>query len=194
MYTRARLEILHWILNFSTFKYFSPGSFSRGDKDYSFHECNDRPPIGSLCMLTSAPVSKWYLSWLVEIDNPLGPTKYLFKSIEDGSLCWWSNVGVMHYSPETVAKFPSWKWIDRQFKFNDQWYRACYRKRGAYIVKPAEAVFEDDGSVTLSTRIKFDFSPQREFKKFPNYKKVKVSEMLAFYDEAVASYEKTIKE
>lgn len=115
--------------------------------------------------------------------------EYLLESIEDGALCWWGNVSVNPYNQETVNKFPQWRWTDEQFAFSERWQRAC-KRRDAYMVLPMLPVFHDDGSVTLGCRLRYEGLPGREWrpqpKKFDNWKKLKVKDMLAYYDEASA--------
>lgn len=177
-FDRARMEILNYIITFSTYKAYDGKVWPTGSDAY-FVNSNYNPPIGSLCMLQAAPFSKWYLSWLIEKDGE----KFLLQSIEDQSLCWWSNVGIFHYNPKVVDEQVSWRWSDRQFKFADQWKRAC-KKRDAYITLPRTPQFDGD-SVTLSTRQRFNLSDYSPSKKFDNWRKVSFSDMLNFYDEAV---------
>lgn len=87
--SRARLEILFWITQFFTNKYYGGDSFGFKDPKNSFHSINEREiPIGSLVLLSSAPVSKWYISWLrdkkpLNESKPKGMMNYLLESIED---------------------------------------------------------------------------------------------------------------
>lgn len=195
--TRAKLEILNYIISFSIHK-------SYGNKIYSTPLSEEQtfiggldqvPPIGSLCRLTCCPFTKYYLSWLVETRKGGMGTEYLLESIEDGSLCWWGNVAIDYYHPSTVSKFPQWRWSDSQFEFYDRWKRAC-KRRDAYMVLPVIPDFEKDGSVTLSTRIRYgglgdSFAPVS--RSFPDWKKVKVKDMLDYYDEAHTEYQQRVK-
>jgi hypothetical protein len=193
--TRARIEILNFI---SMFSITTHGTYDGAcpmppQKDSCFHGSyggNQNPPIGSLCILKAAPFTKYYLSWLKEIkqnENRFAE-RFLLESIEDGSLCWWSNVAIFHLPLETSDAYPKWRWTDDQFDFNDKWFRAV-KKRDPYMTLPCTAIFEDK-IVTLSTRQRHRISDYKAEKKFDDYRKVKVKDMLDFYDDAVANVPK----
>lgn len=179
---RARLMILSELMSFPTIN----------NKDWRSDFGNDKPQVGDLVSLTSAPPSKWYLSWFREYDQNNGWPKYLLESIEDGELCWWENVGLNFYDRERVANRPQWKWDDKQFEFNDRWHKVC-RKNDAYIVLGCQPVFHDDGSVTLDVRNRFQFSDYRNPRTFQDWKKVTMKQMDAYYKESAAEYETTDK-
>lgn len=175
----ARINILSWLLAYPAI-------------DEEFWEgYGTKPQAGDLVSLKSAPASKWYLSWVHEIDPNNGWPKYLLESIEDGSLCWWNNVGLNIYSRKEIRDKPHWKWNDAQYKFNSRWMRIC-KKNDAYIVLPCWAVFNPTGSVTLDVRIRFTLDGYRNPKTFPNWKKVTIKEMEAYYLECVTQYEDEI--
>lgn len=180
-YNRAKIEILNYIVCFSTYTSYDSGinSFPLS-RDCTFMG-NGEPEKGDLIKLSCAGFSKYYLSWLIEIRERNGWREYLLKSIEDGSLCWWSNVGIHYYSREGIEKFPNWKWNDAQFEFADKWQRAC-KRRDAYILLPTNPKFNEDGSVILRCRVRYGLNPYSPEKTFPNWRKMKVSEMLEFYD------------
>lgn len=178
---RAKILILSEILSFPTIS----GKNWRSDLS-----CRTDLQIGDLVSLSSAPPTKWFLSWLREVDPNNGWPKYLLESIEDGELCWWENVGLNIYSRERVTDRPSWKWDDKQFEFNDRWHKVC-RNNDAYIVLPCQPVFHDDGSVLLDVRIRFQISDYRNPKTFPNWKKVTMKLMDSYYNESVKEYEAT---
>ena len=202
-FNRARIEILNYILNFSTAKYFGEKKIGF---DNSLHNVQSawrggfsdaKAPIGSLCMLSSAPFTKYYLSWLIEYKEEGYGGSWLMKSIEDHSLCWWTNVSVYFFPPETTQRFPLWKWSDRQFDFYERWKRA-QKRVGDYWTKGKLPVFNEDGSVVLGTREHIfmtvgqgdGYCPE---KKFPDWKKVKFSEMVEFARFAVSSNPNKIK-
>jgi hypothetical protein len=136
-------------------------------------------------MLQSAPTSKFYLGWLKEIrpsDNRFS-TEYLLESIEDGDLCWWSNVGIFNLPLTLTDTFPNWKWTDKQWQFDDKWFNACYKRRHCYELRPRPAKFNEDGSVILMLRRVFSDEIIAE-KKFDNWRKVLVKDFLEFYDSA----------
>lgn len=186
----ARLQILNYIISFCTVKCFGPYdgkiSFSMSDEKNSFHGGfgSDTPdtPIGSLIMLQAAPTSKYYLGWLKEIRFN-GWKEYLVESIEDGDLCWWSNVGVWNLPLETSNKYPEWKWTDKQFGFKKRWINACKSSTEFYQIKPMMPIFTDNGGVILRTREKWSATDTfKSEKTFDNWKKVTRKEMLEFFD------------
>ena len=177
---RARLLILSELMSFPTIN----------NKDWGYNCGCDTPQVGDLVSLTSAPPSKWYLSWLREYDPNNGWPKYLLESVDDGELCWWENVGLNVYSRERVANRTSWQWDDEQFAFNDRWNKVC-RKNGAYIVLPCQPVFNTDGSVILNVRIRFQFSDYQNPRTFKNWKKATMKELDAYYKECEIEYKAT---
>src|SRR5688572_12046835 len=173
---RSRIEILNFLVNFCVPKCFGDNSFSSNNKDCAFygsHFEKQSPPINSLCMLNSAPFTKFYLGWLLEIkeDESRYGTQFLLKSIEDGSLCWWCNVSIWYLPLETSNKYPDWKWTDAQFAISDKWAKAC-KKRDAYITLGVPPVFDEEGGITLGTRTRFGWDDYRPTKRFSNWKKV----------------------
>lgn len=188
---RARIEILSYIMQFAVKKYYGKDSSGRsiGDipnPEWSFQGemCKEHEtPIGSLCRITSVSASKWYLSWLVDVEiNQGGFHRYLLESIEDGSLCWWSNVGLDYFSPESVR--PHWRWTDKQHELNDRWFKTIEKKRETYITKPMYLIFDGD-KVTLKTRQKFSIGDFSAEKTFDNWRKVQIKDMLEFWDQAM---------
>lgn len=184
----ARQEILNYIITFCTKSNYGDGYSHLPDVEHSFYSTSSDGkrsiPIGSLVRLMAAPFSKYYLSWLREIQHNDGgySTRWLLESIEDGTLCWWENVQIWALPKEATDKFPSWQWTDKQFAFNKKWSNACHKKRDAYIILPCPPKFHDDGSVTLALRTRFGINDKRPEKKFDNWKKVLVKDMLKFYD------------
>jgi hypothetical protein len=187
----AKIEILNYVIQFCTTQYYGNNSFSIGRQETSFHGSTfdkQNPPIGSLCMLQAAPTSVFYLGWLREIkegDNRYS-TQYLLESIEDGSKCWWSNVGIWHLPLETSNRFPNWQWNDSQFEFQKK-YDHIFRKRCAYGLRALLSTFKDDGSVTVKIRKMWSNDVFAE-KTFENYKKVLQRDLLKFYDETEIKY------
>lgn len=143
---------------------------------------------GDLVSLTSAPSSKWYLSWVRDYEHNNGNPKYLLESIDDGELCWWENVGINIYSRERVNERPTWQWDDRQFAFYDKWLKVCYKWNDAYIVLPVLPIFNEDGSVKLDVRVRFSLSEFSNPKTWPNWKKLYMKEMDAYYKESFEKY------
>ena len=188
---RARLAILHYITQFSLSHTFGDGKSYGGLLSAAFtvdHTYRD-VRVGDLVALSSVPVSKFYLGWLIETrETSPGWPEFLLESIEDGSQCWWENVGVTYMNRKTVAEHPEWRWDDKQYALNDRWNRACYRKRDAYIYLPMRAEFVGL-SVKLGVRVRHNFSPERKYQTFDDWRKVKMADMLTFYDDAVRQLE-----
>ncbi|MFH6944586.1 hypothetical protein [Flavobacterium sp. FlaQc-50] len=190
---QARIEILNFIIQFCTVKCFGPNSFSFGEEKTSFHGSHfnkQDPPIGSLCMLQSAPTSVYYLGWLRDIkaSESRFSTQFLIESIEDGTRCWWSNVGIWHLPLEQTDKFPEWQWTDKQFAFKKKWHN-CFKRRSAYGLRSLNPVFNEDGSVTLMIRKMWSNDIFKE-KTFESWKKVLSKQLLEFYDETLIEYNK----
>lgn len=180
----ARIKILSWLAQFSFPIKYSSGPISA----YTCFTTDREPAVGSLVAIQSAPDSKWYLSWLNQIEEggAFGSKRYLLESIEDGGLCWWENVGMLAYDAKTVAEHPEWRWTDAQHKFNQQWLSVCKTERDAYITLPVMVKFDGD-SVTLATRTRFGMDDYIPSKTFKNWRTVTKKQMLAFYDSAVAA-------
>ena len=187
---RARLVILHYITQFSLSLHFGDGKTHGGLASSAF-QVGQEPEIGDLVALTSAPVSKFYLGWLIDtrVISPGWP-EYLVESIEDGEQCWWGNVGIQYMNRDTVKLHQSWRWTDKQYQFNDRWVRSCYRKRDAYIYLPIQSEF-DGLQVKLGVRVRHNLSPERRYATFPDWRKVKVMDMLNFYDKSSKELEAT---
>lgn len=150
------------------------------------------PVPGDLVSLSSCAENKWYLSWVVEYKNDEGYEQYLLKSIEDGSLCWWSNVGINIYNRDELKKHPTWKWDDKQFAFYDRWKKVCFNQNGAYMVLPLMPEFNKNGSVKLGCRIRYGISSLHNPKVIPNWKKFNMKQMNEYYGECVDLYEKSL--
>jgi hypothetical protein len=160
-------------------------------KDWTDHYGTDKDlQEGDLVAMNCAGPSKWYLAWLREVQNENGIDKYLLESIEDGALCWWSNIGLTTYSRERVKLHPHWQWDDKQFKFNDRWHKVANRN-DAYIVLPLYPTFGGNDSVTLNVRIRYGFSDFNNPRTFPNWKKLTMKEMESYYKECCELYEQS---
>ena len=175
----ARLSILNRLLSFPAIK----------ARDWKSSDFDGGVKIGDLVSLNCAPVTKYYLSWVREIENNNGWPKYLLESIEDGELCWWSNVGLDYYDREKVVNNPSWRWDDEQFSFRERWNRVCFKKNDAYIVLPCEPFFEGDGSVVLDVRIRFSIHEYHNPVKFDKWAKVTMKMMDEYYRDSSKKYE-----
>lgn len=188
---RARQEILHYVLSFCISHRYGDGRISGGIEGFITTWSNPVRP-GDLVILTSAPSSKWQIGWLIEVDVQEFGTRYLIESLEDGSLCWWENVGIEYFPRDKLQD--SWRWTDRQWAFRDRWWRVCYKEKGAYIVRPLEPVFDDGFSVTLGIRTSHGFDDIRPERTYPDWRKVTKAVMATCYDECVAERERIREE
>lgn len=187
----SRLKILSWLFQFSVAR---GGSDKKPWLPFSeFFFENRTPEIGALVALQSAPFTKWYLSWVVDVKPVLNSegkkvdTEYHLESIEDGAICRWSNVSVIEHTD--WKEHPQWKWTDKQHAFNALWERACYKKRDAYIVLPTGPTFHDGTKVTVGVRIRFSFDPWTSSKTFDDWRRVKQVQLLEFYDQASKEFD-----
>ena len=148
--------------------------------------------VGDLIVLGSAPITKWYLSWLIDIKvgASMFENQYLCESIETGELMWWHNICISFIERELVADQPQWRWTDRQFAFNDRWEKVCRKDCAAYIVLPTGPIFGDGFEVTLGTRTRHQFDDYRGTKTFDDWRKVTKTMMAEFYNECVTARKK----
>lgn len=191
---RARMEILNYVTNFCLSRIYGDGKVYGGIHGFEGGLRTMDIRVGDLVALSSAPTSKWHLSWVRDIDPSPDYPRHLLQNIHDGELCWWGNVGLSNLERSEVSAHPSWQWIDDQHAFKDRWFRACHKTRDAYIVLPTFPDFGDDGSVTVGLRTRFALGDNLPSKTFPNWRKVKVREMLEYYDEQIAARETKKKE
>jgi hypothetical protein len=197
---RAHQEILHYVLSFCISKIYGADEAGKewprthGGTSGFVSEGKDTPvQIGDLVLLSSVGASKWQIGWLVETrEINAGWPEYLVESLEDGSLCWWSNVGIAFLQRSCVQ--PEWRWSDRQFAFKSRWWRVCYKDKAAYIVRPLFPEFGDGFEVTLGTRTSHGFDDIRPSRSFPDWRKVTKAMMAAAYDECVAERERIREE
>lgn len=170
-YNKARYNILSTVL-----------AFPLNRKD-DYWEQLASPKNGDLVTLNCAPASKFYMSWVVDMRNTGAMPEYLLKSIEDGSLCWWSNVGFSIYNREKVDERPEWKWCDKQYDFVSRFDKVLYREN-SYIVRRGKVTFYDNDSVKLTLRCAFETNRETPFhyeKTFKSYKKTTMKMMDKFY-------------
>jgi len=176
--TRAKISILSELLSFPTIR----------EKDWTANFMGKHDVLkGDLISLNSAPDSKWYVSWVHEIKTKNGFKNYLLESIEDGSMCWWTNIGINVYSRKKVSERPTWRWSDKQFTLYDRWLKVC-KRNDAYIVLPKVPIFNKDNSVTLDVRIRFGWSEFQNPENFLNWKKLTMKEMSAYYLSSVEKH------
>ena len=186
-YNRARMLIMHDVLSFYITSDWEPNQeYGRktpainGFTPTGYGSTRDPEP-GDLAILKSAPATKWTIGWVREIAaDPIGGKRYLMESLEDGSLCWWSNVG-MDVMPKKNIR-ARYRWSDKQFEFSARWMR---QRKHAGPVRFQECQFDPEGhAVTLSITGYWDFSlPEGErviiTRHFDDYRKVTVAMMRA---------------
>jgi hypothetical protein len=177
MNTRSRIAILSYICQFSLSTVVNNYSIP-ALRTSSFIE-NRNPDIGSLVVMTSAPTSKWYISWVIDYRQKRGGKEYLLESIEDGELCWWSNISIYELYPETVKKYQEWRWTDEQHKFNDRWFKVKKREKSYSLFIPVQAIFDED-DVILGIREKFSTDVKQKY--FINWKKLKLKDMIEYFE------------
>lgn len=201
-YDTARMEILGFILQFCTGTIYgaedAAREFPRGTSSCGFVSCfggQMKPKIGDLVRLESVAASKWSIGWLVEMrELHAGWPEYLIRSLEDGTLCWWGNVGISFLHRGTLEKHPNWRWTDRQWAFHKRWFKVCYEEKDAYIVRPLMAQFGEGYSVTLGTRTMHGFDDIRPERSYPDFRKVTKAMMAEVYDHCVAERERILGE
>lgn len=183
---RSFRQIMHHITSFGLTLSFDGGGKLPGRVTFTPEETRGTVCPGDLVSLSSAPVSEWYLSWVVEFDANDGYPRYLLESIETGKLCWWHNVSVHYMDRQQLADFPHWRWTDRQWAFKDRWWKVCYKRYDAYLTLPLFPVFGDDGlSVTLGTRKRWNEPHDSPSRRFVDFRKVTMKMMEDFYNECV---------
>lgn len=179
---RARIDILNHIICFGTCNEYGEGKAVPAfyDDKYAFTSDfrSEDYVNGDLIKIGSAGFSKYYLSWYVEKRDTNGFTEHLLQSIEDGSLCWWSNVSLSRFNRGTVANNEKWKWTDAQFEFYDKVLR-CKKRSGTYE-RFAGITFNEDCSVEIRKRGSFEDYKGKHIL-VPNWKKAKLKEIVEFF-------------
>jgi hypothetical protein len=187
-FTRAREAILDYLIAYGMSR-IHDNDESEYPRTYgasvAFVSCtfssSPKPAVGDLIRLESAPQSKWRLSWLADVRKHAGgDCEYLCKSIVDGELCWWSNVGVSFLHRKTLENHPSWKWTDDQFDFNDRWHKACNR-HDPYLYRPMTPVFNEDCTATVGTRLRHNFDGRFPTAVIANWRKITIKALAEIY-------------
>lgn len=173
--SRARLAILNELLSFPTIR----------GKDWVSTYGETKAAVGDLVALDCAPVSEWYLSWVIEIDATTNPgwARWALESVDTGRQCWWQNVGISIYKGKHGIP-AEWRWTDRQFQLRDRWYRVMNRE-DAYLTRPAQFEFGSDGSLVVGVRERHNFGGDNfnYSKTFPDWRKVTIAQLTDFYHE-----------
>jgi len=146
-----------------------------------------KPKIGDLVSLIIVDTTKWYVSWVVDIDQNNGDPKYLLESIEDGELGWWENIGLNIYNRDRVKERPMWRWNDEQYAFYKTWLEVG-AKNLEHRVVPEVPVFGEKNKVTLNARIRWDRSGFEKTKTFENWRRLTTKEMDNYLKETVNDY------
>lgn len=186
---RARQQILHYVLSFCVSRrYDGDTRLYPGIEGFHSEMSRAAVQVGDLVILKSAPASKWTIGWLRAIREHPHDREYCIESLDDGDLCWWSNVGIEYFPRDKIDE--SWRWTDRQHAFNDRWRRVCFKERDAYIYLPLYAEFGEGYAVTLGTRVRFGFDAKQCRRSFPDWRKVTRKMMAECYDDCVAEHER----
>ena len=184
-YERARLGILWYIMQFCvTMKFDGLARLQPGNHGFQNDSDHSRVRVGDLIAMTATPISKWYLSWVLEIKKGSSQfsNNYLCKSIETGELMWWRNVGMQFLDREIVEENPQWRWTDRQAAFADRWRKID----GGGMDTTLRPKFGDGFAVTLVVGYRYaEKSRPKLTKMFSDWRKVTKAMMAEFYNECV---------
>lgn len=187
---RARLSIMNFVLSFCITYESSDGRLSPSIHGFRSTWSNIKAEVGDLVILQSCGPNKWQIGWLVEITTLPHDIMYTVESLDDGSLCNWTNVGISYLNREIVAENPRWRWTDRQFAFASRWSKTCrHQENGQTYIEPK---FQPDGSVMLRTRTRWSNPSEITERSFPDWKKVTKAIMAECYAEIVAEHERSI--
>lgn len=177
---RSRLLILSHVAQFGLVRATGDGH-TWGSSTTNFREGGQ---VGDLVAIQCASPSKWYLSWVYSIQRPegWGCDQYTLESIEDGELCNWTNIGLIHLNREEFLSHPEWKWSDEQHEFKDKWFKAAYKRCDAYLHLPLHPVFDGGScSVDLGLRARFGLCDPSRSIKVDNFKKATLKSLVAIY-------------
>lgn len=173
MYSRAYTAIIDYLIAFGVgrsetghgVKYYRASS-SIGFVPQYLAE----PEIGDLVRLESMRTPEYRLGWLID-KRELRPgyEEWCIRSAKTGNECWWGNVGISALHRGTTRDFPSWKWTDDQYAFDDLFDLAC-KADDPYIYLPFVEGFEgDDAYITM--RLRYGISDKRYHATVRNWKK-----------------------
>lgn len=181
-YERSRLAIYHSIFSFCIGKRYEENRFFQSYNGL----CNDDPKPGDLVRIESAPASKWTISWFEEMLDKSWNT-CLLRSVEDHTLCRWSNVGISVFDKRVTEDRPDFLWTDRQFAFWD-WWKCPGRKGEVFAVIPMMPTFDGD-AVHLQCRIRHGWGEPTMPRKLDTWRKLKKRDLYAVYREMVEEVE-----
>ena len=150
MYDRARLAILNQLCAFSLQQEISGRGYptNRGHR----FDLESKPVIGDLVALSGGRMNTaFYLSWVEQIGGE-GVEGHLLRSVDDGSLRDWTNVGFMVLDRGWVAENPHWRWSDEQFALNDRWAGIFSAECLAATYRRRPVRFEGEGCTLVAER------------------------------------------
>ncbi len=193
--TISRLLILHDVTSSALGLKLDGGSDYVG---YRYFRPVTVPAVGSLVALSAVMrPSKWYLSWVVEVQQ--GATEFdtraLLESIEDGELCWWSNVQFLQmYGQRVTDTFgeynvgldrPQWRWTDRQHQLNSRFARMVHKDT---IHRPNQITFE---GLQVTCEIRKSFQDELAASRtFADWRKVTQMDLVAYVRQHTGRKEK----
>ncbi len=182
---RARLSIMNYVLSFCITYQGVDGRRTASTQGFISTWSDTPAQVGDLVILQSVGPSKWQIGWLIEIIQHPHDKAYCIESLEDGSLCNWTNVGISYMPRDVVDSHPRWRWTDQQYAFSKRWHKACvHQDEGQVFMEP---VFYPDGSVTLRTRTRWSQPQELSQRNFSNWKKVTIPIMKECYEGIVAA-------
>lgn len=171
--SRAKQQILHHVLTFCLTRRFGGGSHTPGITAFVSDDIvNSGARPGDLVVLQSAPSSKWTIGWLRGTErDPADGSRHLIESLDDGELCWWSNVGIVYLDREVVATHPEWRWTDPQWALADRWKETVGRK-GDPLIRYTHPEYGEGNSVRIGTYVSHVDQPIIEMRDFPDWRRI----------------------
>lgn len=135
------------------------------------------PQVGDLVIVQYAPATKWNLGWLREMSNAPGGIVYTVESLEDQSLCNWSNVGIAIMPHEHIRT--RYRWSDRQFEFQKRLAKVA-AKVNDYSIRLQDTAFDGDDAVIIAHE-RWGFAageiPHPFFRRVKNWRKLTMGNM-----------------
>lgn len=154
---------------------------------------------GDLIIMSAAPASKWAIGWLRMIEQGTDGRRYLIESLEDGEVCWWTNIGLSYMPRDDIKQ--QYRWSDRQFAFNKRW--VCLDREASPSIRVQMCQFDRGAAVaekgvTISIRQRWGSHESDAIppitRHFPNYRKVTIPMLKAALAEMTSEFESIRKE